>query len=176
MRTLLITAAAGLLAILSGCEALNSLTKFRMDYDKEFMIPAGVPADIPYDVPSPYFPTNSAQFFEDNNTSPDLVESCKLEQMYAVITSPAGEDFSFVQTISIYLGAKQLPEIKVAYKENVNATDTLFLETGNDELKQYILQDSIRLRVQLLTDEETQQELNTKVHGRFLVDAKILGI
>lgn len=160
-----------------GCGLLDSFTKFRLKYDKEFTIPSGIPSNIPYDVPSPYFPTNSEQYFNENDTKPDLVEGCKLESMYAVITAPANEDFSFLQSIHIFLGAPGMADVKVASAEGqAMMNDTLFLQPAGVELLDYIKQDSIRLRVQVLTDEEIQQPIQTRVYGTFLVDAKILGI
>lgn len=163
--------------VMSGCGFFDSFTKFRMNYSEEFTIPHGVPPNIPYDIPTPYFPTNSQQYFDQNGTNPDLVEGVKLERFFAIIQNPPNTDFSFLQSIEVYLRAPGLNDVRIASQTDIplNA-DTLFLTPDKVELVDYLKQDSIGLRVKVLTDENLQEDLNTKVTGTFLVDAKILGI
>jgi hypothetical protein len=137
-----------------------------------------VPANIPYDIYTPKFATNSAKYFNDNNTSQDLIQGCVVKSMVGYVLQPSDEDFSFISSIRIFLVAKNLSEVELAYKNDIpeNVGDTLNFDVQNIELLEYIKQDSLGLRVQVFTDRVNTAALNTKIKAQFLVDAKILGI
>lgn len=159
-----------------GCDKLKKLTQFRVNYSTDFSIPSSIIVNVPISLPSPDINTNSSQTFANNNTSAELIESVKLEEMKLTISSPAGEDFSFLKDIQIYLSADNLPEILIAEKLNINSTSSeLFLDIKNQELKEYLKKDKIVLRSKAVTDEIITQTIQIKADSRFFVDAKILG-
>lgn len=166
-----------MIVIISGCNLLDNLTKFNIDYSNQFTIPQGVPANIPYDLYTPRFPTNSAQYFNDNKTNPDLIEGCILKSAVASIIPPSNDDLSFIQSIHIFIIADALPQRELAYKENITGvTDTLKLDIVENELIDYIKKDSIGLLIQLYTNRVNTDDITTKMQMQFQVDAKILGI
>jgi hypothetical protein len=163
---------------IAGCNWLNSLTKFPINYSSDFTIPQGIPANIPYDIYTPKFATNSSKYFKDNNTSTDLIQGCTVKSLQGTVVEPSAEDFSFINSIRIFLIGKDLPQAELAYRNDIpdNIGDTLNFNIQNVELLEYIKKDSLSLRVQVFTDRVNTAALNTKLKVQFIVDAKILGI
>ncbi len=163
---------------LGGCEKLDELTKFEMDYKQRVVIPASAGMDLPFDVFTPKTETNSSSEFAVNDTRKDLIEEIVLRKLTLSIVSPEGEDFSFLESITVYMSAEDLPEIKIAWNDEVSATvgGVLELEVSDDDLKEYIKKDSYSLRVNTVTDELLKSDHEIEIASIFFVDAKILGL
>ena len=170
-----------LLAILitASCDKINELTRFTMKYDTSATIQASViQINTPFDILTPPVTTNSSATFETNNTNADLVQEILLSKLTLTVTAPAGEDFSFIEAISIKISADGLPETEIAWYESVpaNAGSTIELTTTDTNLKDYIIKDSFSLKVSTTTDELITQDHEIDIHSEFIVDAKILGV
>ena len=177
MKKLLLFVLVASIAGFEGCNALKKLTQFRVNQSTEFSVPSSLLVNVPVSLPSPDITTNSSQTFENNNTSADLIESVKLEEMKLTITSPAGKSFSFLKDIQLYLSAPGMQEVLVAEKLNVSSTTgELLLDVKDVELKEYLKKDKLSLRSQVVTDEVLTQSIQIKADSRFFVDAKILGL
>ncbi|MDX1326362.1 MAG: hypothetical protein R3299_01575 [Arenibacter sp.] len=163
---------------LGGCDKLDELTKFEMDYKQRVVIPASAGMDLPFDVFTPKTETNSSSEFAVNDTRKDLIEEIVLRKLTLSIISPEGEDFSFLESITVYMSAEDLPEIKIAWNDEVSATvgGELELEVSDDDLKEYIKKDSYSLRVNTVTDELLKSDHEIEIASIFFVDAKILGL
>ncbi|WP_150451431.1 hypothetical protein [Arenibacter lacus] len=163
---------------LGGCDKLDELTKFEMDYKQRVVIPASAGMDLPFDVFTPKTETNSSSEFAVNDTRKDLIEEIVLRKLTLSIVSPEGEDFSFLESITVYMSAEDLPEIKIAWNDEVSATvgGVLELEVSDDDLKEYIKKDSYSLRVNTVTDELLKSDHEIEIASIFFVDAKILGL
>lgn len=160
-----------------GCSKLDELTKFNMDYDTQVTIPSSTGISLPFDVLTPDTETNSESTFESNDTRKDLIEEIKLTALQLDITSPGDADFSFLESIEVYISAEGLDEIKIASKVEVPETgSTLDLEVSDTDLKEYIKKDSYSLRLNTVTDEAMSQDHEIDVKSTFFVDAKILGL
>lgn len=176
MKKLLLFIALVTFASFQGCNALKKLTQFRVNQSTDFSVPSSLLVNVPISLPSPDITTNSSQTFTNNNTSADMIESVKLEEMKLTITAPSGKSFSFLKDIQLYLSAPNLPEVLVAEKLNVSSTTgELLLDVKDVELKEYLKKDKLSLRSQVLTDEVLTQSIQIKADSRFFVDAKILG-
>lgn len=164
--------------VLSACAAFDKLTHFTIKQSKMITIPAHVPPDIPYDVYTPFFPTNSEQYFGENNTKADLVESAKVSSMVATITPGTIEDFSFVRSMRIFLVKKDWALTEIAYKNNIPDTigHQIIFDLQDVDLIPFIKEDSLAFRVQVYTDRPNSMAVPVKVEAHFLIDAKILGI
>jgi hypothetical protein len=57
--------------------------------------------------------TNSESKFEINKTSIDRIESIEVSALKLTVKSPAGEDFSFLKSIEIYIDGDKLSEKKL---------------------------------------------------------------
>ena len=164
--------------IIPGCNMLDKLTQFEIEYNETIVIPATLGIDTPVNVQTPDIETNSASSFEVNDTRKDLIESIILTQMDMTITSPSDETFSFLESIAVYISADSLDEIEIAWNEDISDSigDTLDLETTDVDLKEYIKKDSFNLRVKTVIDEVIDSTCSIDLHTVFFVDAEILGI
>ena len=165
-------------AAVTGCKTLDKLTKFDMDYETSVTIPATVGINTPFDIPTPPITTNSDSKFSVNDTRKDLIEEIVLKKLTLIVDVPADGDFSFLNSIEIYIKADGLDEQKIAWKNNIpnDIGDVLELETSGTDLKEYIKKESFELRVSTVTDKLIMQDHEIGIHSVFAVDAKILGI
>lgn len=167
-----------LVGLFSSCDKLDELTKFDMDYDQRVVIPSTTGVDLPFEVFTPEKETNSSAEFEVNDTRKDLIEEIVLKKLVMTVEAPEGEDFSFLESIIIYMSAEDLPEIKIAWNEDVSATagEQLELVTTAEDLKEYIKKDTYTLRLKTVTDEFLSSDYEINIATTFFVDAKILGL
>ncbi|AZQ60157.1 hypothetical protein EJ994_15610 [Maribacter sp. MJ134] len=160
------------------CDKLDELTKFDIEYSQRATIPSSTGVDLPFDVFTPETETNSESEFEINDTRKDLIEEIKLTQLELVIISPDGADFSFLESISVFISADGLDEIQIASLAEVsdNTGTRLNLDTSDIDLKDYIKSDKFSLRLNTVTDELLSTDHELEVNSMFFVDAKILGL
>ena len=166
-----------LAVVLSNCDKIDELTKFNIEYDTHVTIPSSTGINLPFDVLTPDTETNSESRFESNDTRKDLIEEIRLTQLELIITSPSNADFSFLESIEVFISADGLDEIRIASKFNVpEDSATLDLDVSDTDLKEYIKKDSYSLRLNTVTDEAISQDHEIDVKSTFFVDAKILGL
>jgi len=160
------------------CEKLDEFTQFKMDYDSSVVIPSSTGLNLPVDLFTPDVKTNSESKFAINDTRKDLIEEITLDELELTISSPDGEDFSFLKTIDIYIEAEGLPKEKIAWHDDVSSVvgSTLSLETAQVDLKEYIKKDEFTLMTEVVTDEALKSDHTIDIHTVFNVNAKILGI
>ncbi|MBE2247647.1 MAG: hypothetical protein IAE67_10350 [Candidatus Competibacteraceae bacterium] len=160
---------------LGGCSAL---THFTLHYDEEITISPGLGIGIPYTSATPSFPTNTAIPFQNNNTNKDLLEGCRLSSMRAELLTPDGYDFSFLNTIEVFLSAPLMAEVKIAFANDIPETigTELVFSMTNEELVEYIKQDNLIIRITTTQDKITTQEVKAQLYMSFFVDANILGM
>ncbi|CAZ95358.1 hypothetical protein Q4603_07480 [Zobellia galactanivorans] len=163
---------------LVSCDKLDELTKFDLEYKSQVTIPSTAGVDLPFDMFTPDMETNSDSQFEVNDTRKDLIEEIKLTRLQLVITSPDDSDFSFLESLVVYISAEGLDEIKIASKEVVdeNVGDVLDVDVLDVDLKEYIKKDKFNLRLKTVTDELISTDHEIDVNSTFFVDAKILGL
>ena len=172
--------ALGLFAfiMLLSCDKLDELTKFDIEYKSNVTIPSTTGIDLPFDVLTPDMETNSDSEFEVNDTRKDLIEDIRLTELILKITSPDDADFSFLESIVIYISADDLDEIKIAEEVEVNPNTgiTLDVDVIDVDLQEYIKKDKFKLRLETVTDEAINRDHEIEVNSTFFVDAKILGL
>jgi hypothetical protein len=166
-----------LILVVSGCDKLDELTKFDIDYDSQVTIESTTIIDLPFDVSTPDMETNSESEFEVNDTRKDLIEEILLKEITLTLTFPEMSDFSFLESIEVYINAEDLEEVLIASKTVVDETaSVLELDLTDTDLQDYIKKDSFTLRMNTVTDEAISQDHEIDVHSVFAVDAKILGL
>lgn len=155
------------------CEKVDELKEFSIEQESEFTIPATGVGPVP--IPTTAVQNNAEQEFESNGADIKYVEKIRLSSLKLTITNPVTEDFSFLNSIHIYMEATGLPKVKIAYKdivpENVSSFD---LETTGAILDEYLKQDSYSLIYETVTDELTTQDVTIRSDMVFQVKAKIL--
>ncbi len=166
-----------LLIIFISCDKVDKFTQFHFDVNSSFTVP-GSPIAAPIDILTPPISTETKTVFENNNTNADLIEEIRLSEMQMIVSSPANGDFSFLNDIEIYLSAEGQDETLIAEAHDIpdSVGDTLVMETVSVDLKNYLIQEKIQLRLKTVTDKITTQEYTIDAQMKFFVDAKILGV
>jgi hypothetical protein len=161
-----------------GCDEINKLTQFEIDYDEDVVIPSATGIDIPFNISTPDISTNSESEFSVNDTRKDLIQSIYLQSMTLTVTQPGDGDFGFLKSIALYIRADGLDEVKVAWQDEVpeNVGQTLELETSDVDLQEYVKKESFSMKATTVTDELITSDHHINILSVFLVDAKILGI
>ncbi len=162
----------------TGCEKINQLTVFDMDYNTQVTIESVVGINLPFNIATPNITTNSESSFEVNDTRKNLIEEITLKELKLQISFPDDGDFSFLKSIKIYISSGDLEEKLIAWKESIDfgAGNTLVLETSANDLQEYIKNDQIALRVNVVTDKLLLTDYTIDINSVFRIDAKILGI
>ena len=165
------------LIVIGSCKKIDKLTQFNMEFNETATVPSTFGVNTPFDVLTPDITTNSTSTFSGNNTRKDLIEEIRLTELNLKVITPSNEDFSFLKSISIYISANGLSEIKIAYADNIpnNGSNTLSLCSTGINLKEYLIKDSFSLRLSTTTDEIIGSDYEINIHSVFYVDAKILG-
>lgn len=166
-----------LLIFSAGCKKFDEYTKFEIGYNESIIIPSSTSTLLPFNLFTPEIETNSESKFEVNNTRKDLVEDIRLTELTLNITKPEDGSFNFLESIEVYLSAKGLDELKVAWKNEIpNETgNKLLLETSDKNLEAYIKKDELSLRVKTITDQLLSEDYYIDIKTTFFVDAKLLG-
>ncbi len=168
----------GLTVFILGCKKIDKLTQFNMEYNETVVVPSSTGISLPFNILSPDIETNSESTFAVNDTRKDLIETILLTQLDLTLTSPSNEDFSFLESVEIFISADGLNESRIAWKDEIqsNTENTLNLVVGNEDLKEYIKKDNFVLRLKTVTDEVITSDHHIEVHSVFFVDAKVLGL
>jgi len=166
-----------ILLAISGCKKLDKLTQFNMEFNEDIVIPSSTGINLPFNIITPDVATNSESTFAVNDTRKDLIEEIKLTKLTLTITAPSNADFGFLKSIGVFISADGLSETKIASKDVVPSDigAVLNLEVVNTNLKDYILKDSFKLRLNTVTDELMSSDYHIDIKSVFFVDAKILG-
>ncbi len=165
-------------ALLEGCDTIDKLTQFNMDYEETVTIPSTIGINLPFNLWTPNIKTNSEEVFQINDTHKDLIEEIILKELSLNVVSPQGGDFSFLEDIEVYISAEGLDEIKIAWKYDIpdDAGASITLETTGADLKEYIKLDEFKLKLTTVTDELILSDYDIKIKAKFFVDSKILGV
>lgn len=162
----------------TSCDKLDDLTKFDMEFDTSVVIESAVNVNLPFSVQSPDVETNSESEFEINDTRKDLIEDIRLKELKLIITTPDDGDFTFLESLEVFISAEGLEDVKIASITDVPDTvdNTIDLETFDVDIKDYIKKDTFSLKLETVTDKVITEDHHIDVETVFFVDAKILGI
>ncbi len=162
------------------CKKIDKLTQFDLDYTTVVTIKSAaiINLNTPFNFYTPPIKTNSSSEMEVNNSRKDLVEQIKVKELKMKIKAPEGGTFDFLKSIRIFVSAEGLDEKMIAWKTDMkdDGSTTITLETSDDNLRDYILQDSFQFRTETVTDQVLTQDTDIEIDAVFWVDAKILGI
>ncbi len=163
--------------IVASCDVIDEFTKFDIEYNTQVTIPSSTGINLPFNINTPETETNSENTFESNDTRKELIEEIKLTKLELVLSSPSDADFSFLESVDVYISAEGLDEVKIASKTEVpEMISVLSLDVFDTDLKEYIKKDRYKLRLNTVTDEVITSDHTIDINSTFFVDAKILGI
>ena len=154
MKKLLLPALA--LLVLFSCKKNDHLLDINKDilYTNNVDVPKTANPGVPFPaeglvVPFPKFTvfTNSASFFNDNNATSSQLISAKGKTLNLVSLLPANGYLDYVDSLTLYVSADNLPEVLLAHKYGVTPKQkSIDLSFENVELKEYFLKDSMYFR------------------------------
>ena len=157
-RILLPVIALGL--FFAGCTKVKNLANINVNipYQQQFAIPdypgalGGVtlpPGGGTLPFPAVPVPTNSQYYLTQYHTSAEKIIKVGLKSLSLQILSPANQNFDFLDNVQVYISARTLPEMLLAYSYSVpKGVTTLDLATSTEvNLKDYFIQDTIYLRL-----------------------------
>ena len=149
-----------------------------MEYDETVIVESSMPINTPFNIMTLDVETNSESTFEVNDTRKDLIEEIKLTTLTLTINMPTDADFSFLESINVFISAEDLEEVEIAFKDSIpeDIGNSINLETIRIDIKEYIKKDNFNLRLSTVTDEILTRDHEIDVHSVFYVDAKILGL
>ena len=164
--------------VCNSCKKIDQFTQFSMDFNNEIVIPSSTGISLPINLLTPELETNSESTFEVNETRKDLIEEIRLTSLILTLNAPNNADFSFLESISVYMNAQDLPEVEIAWEDDVpdNAGNQISLNVSNEDFKEYIKKDEFSLRVNTITDEILTSDHQIDIASSFFIDAKILGL
>jgi len=167
-----------LLLVCNSCKKIDQFTQFSMDFNNEIVIPSSTGISLPINLLTPELETNSESTFEVNDTRKDLIEEIRLTSLILTLNAQDNADFSFLESISVYMNAQDLPEVEIAWEDDVpdNAGNQISLNVSNEDFKEYIKKDEFSLRVNTITDEILTSDHQIDIASSFFIDAKILGL
>lgn len=176
MRILLSTLIASMFLLLSACNKENKGVTFSYTFNAEAVIPSSTGINLPINILSPDLTTNSGSSFEANQTTPALVRDIKMKQLELKIKSPNQTTFDFLRSIRIYISADGLAEREIAWATDIpeNGARSLLLTTDLEtNYKEYIVKESVSLRVQATTRQLLTSDTRLEILPRFEVRASL---
>ena len=160
------------LFLLPGCRKLG---EFKIKDSSEFTIPGTTPLGI--FVPTPMEVASSSSYeFKNNGTETKHVKEVRLDQMTLTIIDPSTQTFKFLNSVHIYISADGLPEVEIAYLDNIPPTvgSSIELLTTGAVLDAYIKKEKYKLQVKTVTDDVLADDVKIRSDLTFRVKAKIL--
>lgn len=115
------------------------------------------------------------QDFESNDTRKKYIDEFKLTSLILSIDSPDNFTFSFLKDIEIFIVSDNLPEKRIAYKLDIqdNIGSSITCDLSENNLAEYIKEDSFSLKVEVITDEFFSQDVEINIYSQYFVDAKL---
>lgn len=164
--------------LLFSCQKIDSWTQFNLKVEETADIPAMISIDLPFNILTPNINTSITKELEIKNTKKKRVEKIHLEELKLTLQEDGNMSFGFLKKIEIYLKVDDLPELLIAQKENItnDIGNTLILDVNQEDLKAYIMKDTIKIKIKVTVDEIVTKDSEVLIQANFFVDARILGI
>ncbi len=165
-----------IIIIAFGCQEINELTQFNLTYNEQISIPAVVSTDSTITVQTPNIPTTTESIYQTNNTSKKLISTILLSEMEIHHISPKNGDLNFLSSIEIFINGENLSEEKIAWKYDIPETigDTLILETGEANVKDYLNSEYFTLKIKFSCDSTVLEEQLVDIQSIYTVKAELL--
>ena len=167
---------AALFIIFTGCEKIEDSIKIKVEETSTIVIPSGTMVNLPVNLPTPEQESSLEEELSINNSRKDKVKTIKLKELNMTITQPPGKNFSFLNSIVLYIKAEGLPEKEIGYLEMIpnNAGTSITLNVYDYDFTDYLKQEKFSLKANIKTDELLTSETSVEVYSRFEVTADLL--
>ncbi len=165
----------GFLLVLTGCDKDNQV-KFDLQKSEELSIPELKTAMQLPGLYEPDFRVQGSKEFENNNTNASHVQTMTLKTLNLQIVDPPQRDFSFVESIHVYVDGQDSEEQRIAYKVNIRESigSQLALKIENLDLAPYLDKESFKMRYDVAFDEGTSGKIKVAANMVFDVRAEVI--
>jgi len=169
-----------------------SCKKIAQIADTTFSAPYSQKVNIPTDPSHPYgealpaggidllfesvdMPTNSQQYFDEYHVSGKNIKSTSMESGELTIVSGAERNFDYLDKIEVYISAESLPEVLVAYQNNIpKGSNKITLISAGQNLRQYVRKPIVTGRVKAHVNTIPKPGGSLNVNAEFNVIANAL--
>lgn len=148
-----------------------------MHYNEEFVIPANNGGlGLPIDLSSQDMTTNTSSQYKNEGTNSKLVQEVYLTKLFFTVKSPALGNFNFLKSVEMYLSSPNNSEVLVASKYDIpeDGSTQLYMDTRDINLKEYLQDESYKLRVKTVTDHSVAADMTVISDETFHVKARLL--
>lgn len=147
-------------------------TEFAIPYSEELELPATFGIEYPVSTELISISTESDDRFLENETTASLLNSARISTAQITISGSTGDDFEFVDQITIFLSADGLDEIEVASIDGADVGDVLLqADLKVIDVKEYLKLPTIQFRLEYTSDGFSNQNRDCVLNVRFTVDA-----
>lgn len=168
-----------IVAVLSSCSKIDeTFTQFEVEYTSMITVDNSMIINLPIDLLTPEIETNSETEFAVNITRKDLIEEILLREINLNVIRPEDQRLDFLNEIRVFINADGLSELEIAFKDPVpnDVGDTLTLDVNENNLREYIIKDNFSLRINVISDQITNEDVDIEVYSKFFVDAKLIDL
>lgn len=165
------------LLALTACKKIDKFSQVKIPFSRSFTVLETPEEVIDIDVTSPKVSTQQNFLSQNFDIENERLESITLTSMMLIIDSLAQIDLSYLDFVELYILSDNQSEEKIAWSKNIpsDVGQELDLETTSLDLKAFMLEDSISLRLVGRTDELIDEEHELTIDSEFLMDLRILG-
>ncbi|MDX5442251.1 MAG: hypothetical protein LPJ89_00535 [Hymenobacteraceae bacterium] len=151
---------------------IDKLLTFYINESAEMQLKSGLVAGTVLNVAPVTVNSGSEDEFENKNTRADMVKDITLERLTLTATQPANADFSFLQSVKIYISTNPNNEVLLAYRDNIPDTvgNVLELTSTKVKLDEYVKAESYKLRTEAKLD-KSSRDMTVQSDMRFKVVA-----
>jgi len=173
-KALVILTILAILGSSSSCKKVDQLLTFTISDESSITVNSSSPINLPVEIATPNVTTNSSEQFQNNNSNTNLVKDIRLQSLELSISSPTGETFSFLQSITIYISTDSSNEIELASLDSIPSTATsLALVPTQAKLDTYVKASTYNLRTEVVTRQVLTQNVNINIADKFKVTANL---
>lgn len=160
---------------------VDKLTEFDINYSSNLTIPSSsmtvsssslMPTTV--DFITPNIPTQQSSKFSSEKTAQYLIDIIKMVK-FDISANGSGANLDFLKSLTIYIKAANMPEQIVATKTSIpTGLTAIALDVQDVNIKNFIFEDNIQFRVQVIFDAVTATNQTLKLDQTVHVKATLL--
>jgi hypothetical protein len=166
-----------LLLSASSCKKIEDLLTFQISDSTSFQVPAtGVFSTALLSLPGVAVNSSSSNTYSANNTSADYVQDVTLDRLALTVTDPAGQNFDFLKSVSIYIASDAAGTNKTllaSLNPVPTGQTTITLNPSGNKLDAYLRNGSYTLFTDVTMAQPLRQNATLRADSRFNVKAKL---
>ena len=153
----------------------KGMVTFTVEDSVETTIENVFPISIPFNIPIPAITTTATQEYENNKTTPELIEEVLLSELKVSLVNSSNEDFSMLKSIHIFIiKTDDSNRQEVAYLDDIDSqSDVLNLNSLDTNLVEYLRGESYKIEVVAELKEIVTHNIDLKIDLKFKVTADV---